>query len=81
MVCMRDKAWSHVGRFRSISTVRGDALTTADRTPSRYAALGKIESELVGLLRKAVTRDCMRRLRFVVHAADWLHSMVLHAHG
>ena len=27
---------------------------------------------------KGLTRDATRRLRFVVHAADWLHSMVLH---
>ena len=27
---------------------------------------------------KGLTRDATRRLRFVVHAARWLHSMVLH---
>ena len=27
---------------------------------------------------KCLTRDATRRLRFVVHAAGWLHSMVLH---
>ena len=27
---------------------------------------------------KDLTRDATRRLRFVVHAAGWLHSMVLH---
>ena len=27
---------------------------------------------------KGLTRDATRRLRFVVHAAGWLHSMVLH---
>ena len=30
---------------------------------------------------KALARDAMRRLRFVVHAAGWLHSMVLHGHN
>ena len=30
---------------------------------------------------KALARDATRRLRFVVHAAGWLHSMVLHGHG
>ena len=27
---------------------------------------------------KGLTRDATRRLRFVVHAAGWLHSMVIH---
>ena len=27
---------------------------------------------------KGLTRDATRRLRFIVHAAGWLHSMVLH---
>ena len=45
--------------------------------PSRYAALGRIESELVGLPGMALTWEATRRLRFVVHVAGWLHSMVL----
>ena len=32
----------------------------------------------VGHSGKALTRDGMRRLRFDVHAAGWLHSIVLH---
>ena len=40
--------------------------------------LGRVESGLVSLPGKALTRDAMRRLRFVVHAASCLHSMVLH---
>ena len=46
--------------------------------PSRCTALGMVEPELVGLPVKALTRDATRRLRFVVNAAGWLHSMVLH---
>ena len=46
--------------------------------PSRCAALGMVELELVGLLGKALTRDATRRLRFVVHAHGWLHTMVPH---
>ena len=38
-------------------------------------ALGRVELQLVGLPEKAFARDVTRRLRFVVHAADWLHSM------
>ena len=45
--------------------------------PSRNAALGRVVPELVGFPRKALTWDVTRRLRFVVHAAGWLHSMVL----
>ena len=40
--------------------------------------MGRIESELVGLPGKALTQDATRRLRFIVHAAGRLHSMVLH---
>ena len=46
--------------------------------PSSCAALGRVVSELVGLLADSLTRDTMRRLRFVVHAATWLHGMLLH---
>ena len=41
--------------------------------PARYAALGR-----VGLPGKVSTRDAAKRLRIVVQAAGWLHSMVLH---
>ena len=74
---MRDNAtrgWSPVGRCQSTSRVRGDTLMTQ---PSRYAALGGVEPELVGLTGKALTRDVMRILRFVVQAAGWLHSILL----
>ena len=33
---------------------------------------------LAGIPVKALLWDATRRLRFVVHAAGWLHSMVLH---
>ena len=43
-------------------------------SPSRKTALGRVESD-PGM---PVARYPMRRLRFVVHAASWLQSMVLH---
>ena len=48
---------------------------TDDAQPSRCAALGRVEPELVGLPGKVLTRDATRRLQYDVHAADWLHSM------
>ena len=67
--------WSNVGRCRSTYRLRGDILMTPDHTSSQYAALGRVESKLFGLFCKALTRDATRRLRFVVHAAGWQHSM------
>ena len=49
---------------------------TPDHTASRCAALGIFVLELVGLNRKALSRDATRRLRFIVHAVGWFHSMV-----
>ena len=40
-----------------------------------------VESELVGLPGKVLIRGTTGRLRFVVHAADKLHCMVLNQHG
>ena len=54
--------------------VRSDTLITL---PFMCAALGRVEPELVGLPGMAFARDDMRRLRFDVHAAGWLLSMVL----
>ena len=51
-----------------------------DHPLSTYAALVRVEPELIGLPGKGLARGTMRRLRFVVHAAGWLHSMVLHGH-
>ena len=53
-------------------------MTPVAPPPSRCAALGWVESELVGLPGMALSLDAMGRLRFVVCAAGWLHSMVLH---
>ena len=47
-------------------------------SPSWCAALGRLESKLVGILWKALAWDATRRLRLDVNAAGWLHSLVLH---
>ena len=41
-------------------------------------ALGRVKPKSFGLPCEILARDASRRLRFVVHAADWLHSVVLH---
>ena len=64
-----------VGRCRSTSREQTDTLIAP---PSRCAALGRVEPDFFSLLGKALTRDTTRWLRFVVHAADWLHCMLLH---
>ena len=48
--------------------------------PSLYkcVCLGRVEPESVCLPGKALTWQATRRLRFVIHAVSWLHSMVLH---
>ena len=46
--------------------------------PSLCVTLGRVESELVCLPGKILAQDATRRLQFVVDAAGWLHSMVLH---
>ena len=75
---LRDKSGgSHVERCRNTSRVRGDILMTPDHTLSSCAALSSVEPKLVGLQGMALTWDATRSLRFVVHAAGWLHSMVL----
>ena len=53
-------------------------VTTLITPPSICTALGRVEPEMVGLPGKALLRDATIRLWFVVHAADWLHPMVLH---
>ena len=71
--------WSHVGRCRSNSRVRGDTLMTPDLTDFQGTALGRVEPELeLNLPGKALSRDSRRRFRFVDHAAGCPHSMVLH---
>ena len=69
--------WSHVERCRKTIGERCDKLHQ-NTPPSRCAALGMVESELVCLPGKALTRDATRRFRFFVHAVGRLHSMVLH---
>ena len=69
--------WSHVERCSTIFSARGDTLLTPLST---YGALGRVELELADLTGMALTRDVTRNLRFVVHAAGWLHTIVLHAH-
>ena len=71
--------WSRVGRCRSISRVRGDTLMTPDHTDVQMRC-GRVKSEIIGLPQNALTRDTTKRLQFVVHAASWLHVMVLHGH-
>ena len=39
------------------------------------ASLCGHEPELVGIHGKALAQDATGRLRFIVHAASWLHSM------
>ena len=78
----------HAGKSQGVGRASGDAeafpecevntLITLIAPPSRRSALGRVELELVGLHGKALTRDATRRLQFVVHAAGWQHSTVLH---
>ena len=42
------------------------------------AALGRVKPELVGLPGKALAPDATRNVRFIVRAASYLHSTVLH---
>ena len=44
-----------------------------DHIAIRCTALGRVKPELVGLPGKTLIRDAKRRLRFIVHAAGWLH--------
>ena len=80
MDCMhmgkRQGGLSHVGRCRSIFRMRGRDIPMTP--PSRCVALGRIDPELVVFSGKALTLGATKRFRFVVHAAVWLHSMVLH---
>ena len=57
--------WSHVGRFRSTSRVRGDTLMKPGHTAVQVCcSLGRIEPELVGFPGKALSLDVTRMLRF-----------------
>ena len=47
-----------------------------DNTRSKFTALGRIESELVGRPGKTLARDDTRKHRLVVLAGGWLHFLV-----
>ena len=68
---------SHVGRCMAHLECDVKTLITP---PSTCRALGRVESELVGLFVKALSQDATRRLLFIVHTAGWLHSLVLRGH-
>ena len=57
--------WLHVRRCWSTSRVQCDTL---DNTAFLCAAVDRVEPELVTLPEKALARDAMERLCFVVHA-------------
>ena len=83
MICMLDDAggWSHVGRCRRTSSVRGDTLITPDHIAFMVRGSGFDRAGIfVGLTGRALTRDATRSLRFVVHAAGWLQYMMM-LHG
>ena len=57
----------------------GLSIPVAEKTAAlqvRSSAYGRVG--FVSLLDKALSRDATRRIRFDVHAASLLHSMVLH---
>ena len=49
-----------------------------DHTTIQVRISGKGQAGIGRFSWKGLTRYATRRLRFVVHAAGWLHSMVLH---
>ena len=65
-------------RCQSTFRVRGDKLMIPDRTTIQVRSSGLGRAGIGRSSWKGLTRDATRRLRFVVHAAGWLHSMVLH---
>ena len=77
MVCMQDKArgWLHVRRCRSTSRVQGDTLMTPDHTAVQVRSSGKGHDGIGRSSWKGLNTGRRERLRFVVHAASWLHSM------
>ena len=79
---MRDSQGGRVGHMSEDAEARPECEVNTPMTPDRIAfwcaAPGMVEPGFVGFQGKALTRDAMRRLRFVVHAAGWLHSVVIH---
>ena len=78
----------HAGQSQVVARMSGDAgafpecvgntLITPDRTTIQVRSSGYGRAGIGRSSWKCLTRDATRRLRFVVHAAGWLHSMVLH---
>ena len=58
--------------------MRDDTLLIPITPLTRCATLSRLQPKLVGHPGKALARDATRILRFVIHAAGCLHSMVLH---
>ena len=67
------RCWSHhmLGDAGALPENKVNTLMTP---PSRCTVLGRVNPELVGLSGKTITRNAMRRLRFVVIATGWLHG-------
>ena len=64
------RGWSHVGRCRSTSHVQGE-----DTDDTRSHHLPGVQLWVGSSLNWSVFQG---RLRFLVHAAGWLHYMLLH---
>ena len=81
MVSMREKS-QVVGRMSgdagAFPECVGNTLITHDRTTIQVRSSGEGRAGIGRSSWKGLTWDTTRRLRFVVHAAGWLHSMVLH---
>ena len=76
MACMWDntRGWVACREMPKHFQRGSDTLITP---PSRLAALGRVELGLVGLPGKALTRDATKRLRVIVHAAEFTEKRVL----
>ena len=78
----------HAGQSQVVGRMSGDAgafpecvgntLITPDRTTILVRCSGKGRVGIGRFSWKGLARDATRRLWFVVHAAGWLHSMVIH---
>ena len=54
-------------------------LMTHDYTTTQVCSSGYSQARICWSSDKTLTQDATRRLRFIVHAAGWLQSMVYHA--
>ena len=78
----------HAGQSQVVGRMSGDAgafpecvvntLITPARTTIQVRCSGYGRAGIGRFFWKGLARDATRRLRFVVHAAGWLHSMVIH---